>query len=227
MTGGSSPSIAFKLFPWLSILGVAWLLAAPETSDFGAWLIAENHPVELLTFITLFAASAVSLRVAYLDWRAGQPARVVWLFIVFGVGSFGSAMEEIAWGQWFLHFGTPEFFKHWNAQGETTLHNLRGLQGHSEFLRIAFGAGGLVAVAMNRRPAWREVAAPNALGWWFAAIVAHAVIDLVEDYVPIEAPYDYDIRRSSEMTELVIGIAALLYVGWHWHRRGQAGQARA
>jgi len=49
-------------------------------------------------------------------------------FLILGLLFLFGAGEEISWGQRIFGWGTPDFFKHNNLQGELTIHNLAILQ---------------------------------------------------------------------------------------------------
>ena len=54
-------------------------------------------------------------------------AFTVAFFVAYSVGLLLVAGEEVAWGQWFFHWKTPEAWSAVNVQHETTLHNVPGL----------------------------------------------------------------------------------------------------
>jgi len=67
----------------------------------------------------------------------GGPWWAVCFFWIFALLCFVVAMEEIAWGQQFIGYETPDFIKPINVQGEVTLHNYRG---HNSALElVVFG----------------------------------------------------------------------------------------
>ncbi|NMH88170.1 hypothetical protein [Flavivirga algicola] len=121
-------------------------------------------------------------------------------------------MEEISWGQWFFHFETPESWAKINGQGETTLHNLHGLQGHSEVLRMVFGLGGLFGIALGYFNKLKKISVPPILFLWFLIIFCHAAVDFIQDRVSISARYDFAIVKTSEFIELLIAGSSFLYL---------------
>ena len=134
------------------------------------------------------------------------------LYLIFSIFLFFIAMEEIAWGQWFFHFETPEEWAKINKQGETTLHNLEGIQGNSEILRIIFGVGGLIGIILNRFPEFKNISVPKILILWFLIIIFHGVIDFYADIVKINGSIDFALQESSELIELLIAGSAFLYL---------------
>ena len=211
---GLTPGWARALLwtPFL-LLGGSFLLLLPRTTRPAMlWLLEEDHPVETLTFVFLFAGGVVGLALARTLRRRGEKFWVWGFYLVFSVGLFLVAMDEIAWGQRVLGFRTPEAIRAVNRQGETTFHNIGDLQGRSEWLRLAFGLGGIVGVLLSFRPVFARVGAPFLLLPWFLLISVHAAIDAWNDYFPIQPRFDFTMQRTSEVVELLIGMAGFLYV---------------
>jgi hypothetical protein len=194
------------------LLGASALgLLIPATRPIGLWLLAEDRVVEALTFVAFLAAGMIAARLAWIhrhgfQWVGGA-------YLLLAGAFFGIGMEELSWGQRQLGFETPEWLRDVNRQGEINLHNVGALQGRSEWMRLCAGLAGLVAVAARRIPALARIAAPVVLGSWFLVITGHAVVDVFNDIVPIEPRFDFIMQRTSEMIELEIGLAAVLY-GW-------------
>lgn len=191
------------------------MLLLPQTRETFLWVVKEDHAVEWLTFILLVAASAVSFRNAIALRRSDAPSAAVAFHAVFAVGLLVIGMEEIAWGQRWFGFETPEALREINLQREVTLHNIKGLHGWSDLMRLAFGLGGLVGILLWRSPRMRSVAVPPLLWSWFLIISIHAAIDTYNDFVPISRRIDFALQRTSEVIELLIGGAAFLYAGIH------------
>lgn len=199
-----------KYAPFVVLGGSALLLLIPATERAARWLLAEDHPVEALTFVAFLGASVMALRLAWLH-RRGFPWVIRGVYLLLALGFFGIAMEEVSWGQRWMGFETPEVFRRLNRQGEVTLHNIGALQGSSEWMRLCAGLGGLLAVAARRIPALDRIAAPAVLESWFLVITAHAIVDVFNDIVPLERRFDFIMQRTSEVVEMLIGVAALLY----------------
>ncbi len=188
------------------------LFVFPQTRAGPLWTLEENHPVELITFVFLLMGGALGLALA---WRAGRTygsgVLVSGFYAMFAIGLLITAMEEVAWGQWFLGFETPAELKEVNEQEEFTLHNIGKLQGHSEFFRLVFGLGGLLGVWASARPRFRQVGASLMLLPWFAIITVTTIVDLYSDYFPVQAQLDYALQRLSELIEMLIGVSGFLY----------------
>ncbi len=145
----SSHVKAIVLFPFICVFFYVLFLALPPTRSAAVWTLRENRPVELLTFLFLLVGGVRGLVLAWQTRKCGERKLVFAFYTVLSVGLLITAMEEIAWGQWFFGFATPSFLSEVNVQGEVTLHNLRGFHGHSGFLRVTFGLGGLIGVSLS------------------------------------------------------------------------------
>jgi hypothetical protein len=189
----------------------------PRFDRISAWIVAENHPVEMLTFLSLMAASLWVFALSRDRRFTGGDALATWFFVLFGIGVFFTAMEEIAWGQTFFHFDTPTLFVD-NLQDQTTLHNMPGIQGHNGLLRLGFGLGGLIGIALARVPRLARMATPRVLLSWFLTITALQVIDVYLAFRPAGTRIDLINEQMDEVVEMMIGFAAFLYV-WLLRRR--------
>ncbi len=120
-------------------------------------------------------------------------------------------MEEISWGQWLFFFKTPGSWKAINRQGETNLHNLDGLWGRSEWLRLVFALGGLFGVLANRWRTLRPIAVPPAMLGWFVFITLYVAVDAINDFAR-ESWILSTFNPMSEWVEMLIGLSALAYI---------------
>ena len=195
------------------LAAAAGTLLLPPTRSLFLWIVSEDRPVELLTFFLFIAGGFFSLRNAVVLRQSGTAWWVVAYHTAFGLGLVLVGMEEAAWGQRWLGFETPAWFREINAQGEVTLHNVQALQGRSELFRLAFGLAGLIGVALWRYPRLRAIAAPPVLTSWLVLISLHAAIDTYNDFEPLGRRIDFGIARSSEIIELLIAAVGFLY-GW-------------
>jgi len=188
------------------------LLLIPATRPFGIWLIGENRPIELTTFVVLLLAAILSLRLAFRPWLAGTRWLAPPFYGLFGLGMFLIAMEEISWGQWFFGFSTPEEIRTANLQGEFNFHNLQGAHVLIEYMRLAFGLGGLIGIAAGYTALLRPVAAPPILLPWFGLIVLLSAADLILPELNVPQGAVHLLNYLTETIELLIGLAALIYI---------------
>lgn len=200
------------LFPVLVIIVVVILWMFPFTRRATLWMVRENHPVEMFTFLFFLFGGILGLILASRIKKTGEKYIVYTFYYLFSIALLIIAMEEIAWGQWFLGFETPEAWFSINGQGETTLHNLKGLQGHSDMLCVVFGVGGLIGVYVSYFPALHKIGVPNVLISWFVIIAIHGLFDALNDYMTIQEQFDLFISRTDEIIELLIAISSTLYI---------------
>jgi hypothetical protein len=187
-------------------------IGLPVTREFTKLLLAENNLVEVLTFIVFLVGGGFGLHHAYKLIKAGENLIFPAFFIVFSVGLIFIGMEEISWGQQFLGFETPEPFRAINEQQETTLHNINGMSGNSEYLRLLYGIGGAFGVLLISYKPLQKIAVPFFLLPWFLLIAGHAVVDVFNDIVPIQKHFDALISELAELVEMLIGFSAMIYI---------------
>ena len=187
-------------------------LAYPGTRALSVWMHQENHPIEIITFLVFLMAGIMGLRLSYKIKMSTEKSLVYGFYLFFSIALLFIAMEEIAWGQWFIGFETPAAWKSINMQGETTLHNIVGLQGKSEIFQLIFGFGGLLGILLSYYPRFEKIGSSILLLPWFIIIILYATLDLYNDFIPIQARFDYYINMTDELIELLIALASLLYI---------------
>ena len=202
---------ALPVVPAAVLFVLAALLVVPATRDAAHWLLDENRPVELLSFVLLVAGGVLGLRLAGRLRRAGQPGWVWGFYGLFALGLLVVAGEEVAWGQWFFGFETPAAIGAVNTQGELTLHNYEGFNDHLELFPLVFGLAGLVSVALAGTR-WSRLASPRPLLSWYAVIAAMCAVDLGQDFYVIHADLDHLVNGLAEAVEMLVAGAGLLYV---------------
>jgi hypothetical protein len=123
---GVSPRQArlLLLIPFIIAVTVAATLPFRELY---LWLLDEDHLIEWLQFLCLVGASIflplIALHLVRTKrWGMALLYAAVTLAVVFLAG------EEISWGQRIFDWTTPEAMAEVNRQGETSLHNIRGVQ---------------------------------------------------------------------------------------------------
>lgn len=91
------------------------------------WLLDEDSLVEWLQFFSLVAAGVFLPLVAFRLSKSGHNVLAA-LYGLVAVGVWFLAGEEISWGQRIFGWQTPEAMEAINRQGETTVHNISGVQ---------------------------------------------------------------------------------------------------
>lgn len=207
-----SANWAILLFPFAVFGLFTAALAFPWTRGATIWILSENRPVEILTFAVLLVAGIYGLRLSLRMRNNRENIFYCGFYFVFSLGLILTAMEEIAWGQQFWDFKTPAAFQEINMQGETTIHNIRGLHGNTEYFRLIFGLGGLIGIWFALKHRLSKIAPPLILLTWFLVIAAHASIDVINDLIPIQKEFDAAISKLAELVELLIALAGFLYL---------------
>jgi len=208
----SSSKNAIMVMPIICLFLAFLFLSIRATRSPMLWMLKENCPIELCTFLALLGGGLYGLVFTY---RLKQRAEALWVigfYMLFSLSLIFVGMEEISWGQSFFRFKTPELVESINVQRELTLHNLQGLQGHSEVFRLIFGLGGLIGVMASCIPGTEKIGAPAILLPCFFVIITHAAVDFYDDILPIGLRFNLLMQRTSEVVELLIGVAGLLYV---------------
>lgn len=188
------------------------LLVLPVTREFAISMLAENRPVELLTFAFLIIGG---IRGVILAWQLKQNREsklVILFYLVFSLGLLAIAAEEVAWGQWFVGFETPSALSDINTQNELTLHNLEIFNDHLEIFPLLFGIFGIISVWINRIPNLRKLSSPFVLLSWYLVITFMSAIDLIQDFYIIQAKFDYLVNYLDEVVEMLVGISGFLYI---------------
>ena len=203
----------------LIVASLAGLLSISHTNAFAQSLLKENRPVELLTFAIALWTALKAFQFAKEQTRKKNKllALFYWLFALF---FFFFAMEEIAWGQQFLKFDTPDFWEIRNAQDELTLHNYNhpSVQ-YLEALPLAAGLLGLLGIGANlagQLP--KRICPPLILFSWFATISLHSGIDLFHEFYIFSDGFDRLINHLDEAAEMLVAMSGLLYVHFNSRR---------
>lgn len=179
------------------------------------WATYEDLFGEWIQFWALVVTLVFAVRLSRRQWRYR------WFFGVLALGSFYVAMEEISWGQRLLGYGSPEFFRTTNLQGETNFHNI--LTGpYTTSLKDALSYGLSAALVLYgfiyplahrfriRLAVWmdaRGVAAPPLYVWPFFVLAAILELGLIK-------------FNEAEVGEILVGVAlAFTVVQYEFARR--------
>jgi hypothetical protein len=210
------PIVVFTLF--------AITMSIDKTQDYAFALVKEDALVDWLTWIPALVGGVLGIVLAVRERRRGR-GLAVWLFyLIFAVGLIFIAGEETSWGQDFYRYQTPGFFARHNEQGDLTLHNLDGMNGRNHFLRLGFGAGGLIGLLGWKSERFRDIAPPRALQVWFWLIALKSVLDIHFISSAGGNMPSYIISELSEVIEMLIAMAGLLYVWLNGRRLARLSQ---
>lgn len=204
---------------WYVFVPLALLLAQAviELTFSGAAYVSlhtENGPVETLQFLVLLGAFVMALR---LLWRLRFRPPVffsLWALLA-ALGCFYVAGEEVSWGQHFLNWDTPAYWKELNDQEETNFHNTSAWLDQKPRLLLELGVlvGGLLLPLYRRfgkrpLPAWLAAIAPADRFFLIALIVlALKLADKLGDTTGLNL-----LGRASEVIEFYLYYFVLLYM---------------
>ena len=208
----SFASLAIANLPLIILFLSAFFLTLPITREIAIWMLAENRPVELLTFVFLIAGGIRGIFLAWQLRRSGESRGIVTFYLLFSLALLAIGAEEVAWGQWFVGFETPASLSEINTQNELTLHNLEVFNDHLEVFPLLFGILGLVSVWLNRIPSLNKIASPQTLLSWYLVITVVSGIDLIQDFLVLQEQFDYLVNYLDEVIEMLVGIVGFLYV---------------
>lgn len=117
------PLAAAALVGALALFAYGIVLRWRDPAGFLVW-IREDGLAEWLTVVALAAAGARAFRTGASLRRIDGSSRGARLWFVLAAVLVFGVLEEISYGQRIFGWETPEWFKVYNAQDETTLHNL-------------------------------------------------------------------------------------------------------
>lgn len=123
---GLAPRQALLLALLPFILAVVAAATVPF-KELYLWLVDEDSLIEWLQVLCLLGACIFLPLITLGLLRAGRLG-ITLLYAVVTLGVWFLTGEEISWGQRIFGWDTPEDVNAVNRQGETNLHNLRGVQ---------------------------------------------------------------------------------------------------
>lgn len=217
---------AIILFPLFIDCIALVFLRLDVTRQAARWMLAENHPVEMFTFVILMLATGWALVLSRQAMRSRETAWVYCFYAVFAVCLLLVGMEEISWGQQLFRFDTFGAFREVNRQGEVNFHNIGSLQGNSAYFRLVYGLGGLLGVWLSLRYNWwRKITPSPVLLTWFVVITFFATLGVVKNLTGYTGLYyAFSLRDLSELNEMLIGLSSFLFI-WLQMRKLQLEHA--
>jgi hypothetical protein len=153
---GISPALTRWLLWAPPVLGVLIASTVVIERGFFVWVLKEDHPIEWAQFACVLGAGVVAAMASLRLSRRGR-AGVAAVFVLFALGSFMLAGEEISWGQRVMAIATPAELRGVNRQGEMNVHNITGslpVEGVFELIQLLIALAGSVLpiVTRLRRP---------------------------------------------------------------------------
>ena len=191
------------------------------------WLLSEWRPVELLQFMFFALASLFAFLVALRLWRENQRLLAV-LYMLFALALFFISGEEVSWGQpifrrMFSWWPDRNALRGINAQGETTIHNMRTVQWIFNWFYLLLALYGSLSPLLFWARRWRD--------WPLLRLIALPVITLPAFLVMLAfmivrifiAPYtglidSESFMRYKEVGELTLafGLWLFAFLNWRW-----------
>ena len=207
----------------ISLIILVIRVYVPDWRSTYSIIIREDGPIEYSTVIVYLAAFIVSVNI--LRFFKNDKKFFV-LFLVFSIGFFIIAMEEISWGQRILGFNTPDWFLE-SRQHETNLHNLDSL--------IQFRHASMMSASIFGTLAWLvipkiqkkfsvfsektyrtllRVVIPSKylMGYFFPVFIVFFIFDISSSTI---FNFEYRINfilYESEPFELLLSIGILIFV---------------
>lgn len=199
------------------------LLFFLPTREFVKSQLLENHSVELITLAAWLVGAVLAFVTAIRSNQSGRQLYVTGFYALLSVAMFLMAMEEMNWGQVFFEFDTPQVFRKLTGHREMSLHKRHLIVGQSEYLRMIAGLGMLLSLCLWRFPLFREIAMPPFLWPWPVMIMILSGIDLYTGFFPVPRFFYRTMGiYMSEVTEMLIALAAFLYVAINLLRLSRA-----
>lgn len=219
------------LAPWLYLWLPVALFLVVYAAAFGlgevtyrSFFVGEASLVEIPTVVALVVATVMGVRAAR-DARAlGMRLLPIWL-VLGALGCFYFAGEEVSWGQWILHWQTPDAWAAMNDQQETNLHNLEGIgflfdQLPRTLLTLGAVVGGILMPLVR---VWRRkpLTDPERFTFWILpTLVALPTAALATIFARADRTIGellgrdwprYDMR-TGEVKELMLGFFLMVYL---------------
>jgi hypothetical protein len=188
------------------------LLTTDATRGTTMRLSREGSLVESLTAAIFAVGGGLGLWLAVRLHRRSLGRWPILFLLLFGLGLWFLAMEEIAWGQKVFGFETPDLLAGVNKQGDFTLHNLPGVHGHSDIMWTTFAVGGMIGVWLGSFERFRLVGAAPALLPWFLIIAGIALPLIIKDFTGAQNRFITLFGRMDEFNEVLISLACCVYL---------------
>ena len=193
-----------------------WSLTVYEDVD---WFEGEDGVSEWWSVATYSAAAALASATAW-KLRESHQQKLALLHLFLAAVFLVGALEEISWGQRLFDWGTPDVLSAVNQQGETTIHNVGGL--NSVISRFLFWASvvGLISAAV--RAFWHQHGRVTSADFiWPSLVLSPALLMILVwrmggIWTPVNLPrlimISFDLGpQGSEVPEVLIGLCICIY----------------
>ena len=198
--GDLVPSV--DLFPLVYLIVLYGIVYFLPFGVFDFWRKGEDSLAEWFQFFAYLGAGLSALLCFLLSFNRCRRIQAMW-WLLMTVFCLYVAGEEISWGERLMGFGF-DLLREFNAQGESNLHNLEGVQ---NYLHVSFMAAGVFL-------GW--------LGWrFFPAIEAFPARRFSLYFLIVAAFYFYwdvswishgdRIRNDQEAIELLMGLGLWMH----------------
>ena len=130
-----SKVILFPIYYLIFVFGFIYIL------PFGIYkklFISEDSLIEWLQFICYFASSIISFLIIFFDKTKNKFKLNNIFWLILAIFCFYVAGEEISWAERITSIGLDSI-REINVQGETNIHNLKGLNNYLHFSFISTG----------------------------------------------------------------------------------------
>ena len=215
-------SLRMIIIIWAVPVAVALsgIVAALIGKDLYKLLTDEDRVAENLQALFYAFALVLCVIITRRLWIAGRK-EIALLYLAVSLGLVFLIGEELSWGQRIFGWATPDAFEATNKQGETNLHNIRGVGATFKWIQLLVGAYGtilpLVVLKSTRLARYRDF-----LSW----VVPHYT--LLPYFLPMfvwkifrnltEVPdrYYFVVEQYNEIIELILAIGMFLFMVYQW-----------
>jgi hypothetical protein len=219
------PALAELLFVLPLVGSVAIVLLRADSGAY-RFVTDEDSVLEWPQFIGFAAASLLACLCAWRLQRSERPVLAA-AYLVFGIGCFFVAGEEIAWGQRIIGYGTPERLEEINEQKETTVHNIDLVQHFTNFSYLLAGLYGSIGAWIVRgKGIWRR---SGLVDYLLPPVFLTMAFFVMFSYKALRLAFfrqsGFTVTRAGEWAEfcLALGFSAFAFLQWQRLGRNRPG----
>jgi len=191
------------------------------------WLLEEWRPVEDLQFIFFALACWMAFRITRRLWLSHQRAFAV-LYLLFCIAMLFIAGEEVSWGQpvfrrIFTWWPDRNALRDINAQGETTVHNMRAVQWIFNWFYLLLALYGTLSPLLVWVRHWQEDPRARLLVPPLITVPAFGIMAVFMITRVFIAPYtglvnSQSYMRYKEVGELTLAFGLWIFTTMNWRR---------